>query len=45
MEIEKEAIRKCLEKHKNRRRNAARELGISERTLYRKIIEYNLPQK
>lgn len=44
-EMEKEAIAKCLLKHRNRRRNAARELGISERTLYRKIMEYGLPQK
>ncbi|GHT81810.1 sigma-54-dependent Fis family transcriptional regulator [Bacteroidia bacterium] len=36
-EKEKELIRKSLEKHKHNRRNAAQELGISERTLYRKI--------
>ncbi|MFH0895072.1 MAG: sigma-54 dependent transcriptional regulator [Bacteroidota bacterium] len=35
-------IRKALEKHKGRRRNAARELGISERTLYRKINEHSI---
>ncbi|MBP5307012.1 MAG: sigma-54-dependent Fis family transcriptional regulator [Paludibacteraceae bacterium] len=41
-EIEKETIRKALEKHHGRRRLAARELGFSERTLYRKIKEYGL---
>jgi transcriptional regulator with PAS, ATPase and Fis domain len=35
-------IRRALEKHKGKRKNAAEELGISERTLYRKIKEYNL---
>ena len=39
---EAELIQKALEKHDGRRRNAAQELGISERTLYRKIQEYNL---
>ena len=39
---ELELIRRALEKHEGRRRNAARELGISERTLYRKIKEYKL---
>jgi transcriptional regulator with PAS, ATPase and Fis domain len=33
-------IKKALRKHKGKRKNAARELGISERTLYRKINEY-----
>jgi len=37
-----ELIRKALDKHKGKRKYAARELGISERTLYRKIKEYNL---
>ena len=37
-----ELIRKSLEKHNGRRREAAAELGISERTLYRKIKELNL---
>ena len=41
-DTEKELIRKALEKHKNKRKYAAEELGISERTLYRKIKEYNL---
>lgn len=40
---EKELIVKALEKYRGRRKNAARELGISERTLYRKIKEYNIP--
>jgi transcriptional regulator with PAS, ATPase and Fis domain len=41
-EKEIEMIRKALEKFKGKRKNAAQELGISERTLYRKIKEYNL---
>lgn len=41
-EREKELIVKALEKHNSKRKNAAKELGISERTLYRKIKEYNL---
>lgn len=40
--IEKEMIIKALERHKGKRKEAARELGISERTLYRKINEYGL---
>lgn len=40
-EKEVEMIRKSLEKHK-KRKLAAKELGISERTLYRKIKQYNL---
>jgi transcriptional regulator with PAS, ATPase and Fis domain len=39
---EKDLIKKALQKHKNKRKYAAEELGISERTLYRKIKEYNL---
>lgn len=39
---EKELIQKALEKYHGRRRFAASELGISERTLYRKIKEYDL---
>jgi len=35
-------IRKALEKHNGKRKNAANELGISERTLYRKIKEYDI---
>jgi len=41
-EIEKDVIRKALEKHGGRRKDAADELKISERTLYRKIKEYDL---
>ncbi|MDX9882301.1 MAG: sigma-54 dependent transcriptional regulator [Prolixibacteraceae bacterium] len=37
-----ELIRKALEKHKGKRKYAAQELGISERTLYRKIKEYDI---
>ncbi len=37
-----ELIRKALEKHSGKRKYAAAELGISERTLYRKIKEYNI---
>lgn len=39
---EKELIQKALKKHNGRRKEAAQELGISERTLYRKIKEYDL---
>ncbi|MCF8228029.1 MAG: sigma-54 dependent transcriptional regulator [Bacteroidales bacterium] len=35
-------IKKALEKHNGKRKDAAKELGISERTLYRKIKEYNI---
>ncbi|HTO38976.1 MAG TPA: sigma-54 dependent transcriptional regulator [Brumimicrobium sp.] len=41
-EREKEYIQKALEKHSGKRKDAAQDLGISERTLYRKIKEYNL---
>lgn len=41
---EKELIQKALEKHRGKRKYAASELGISERTLYRKIKEYNLAE-
>lgn len=41
-EVEKEMIRKALERHHGRRKNAAQDLKISERTLYRKIKEYGL---
>ena len=41
-EVEKEMIRKALERHHGRRKNAAKDLTISERTLYRKIKEYGL---
>lgn len=39
---EEELIIKALEKHKGKRKDAAKELGISERTLYRKIRDYNI---
>lgn len=41
-EREKELIIKALDKHDGKRKNAAEELGISERTLYRKIKEYEI---
>ena len=41
---EKELIKKALEKHNGKRKYASEELGISERTLYRKIKEYNLSE-
>ncbi|MDK2977422.1 MAG: hypothetical protein PWP52_136 [Bacteroidales bacterium] len=37
-----ELIRKALDKHNGKRKYAAQELGISERTLYRKIKEYDI---
>ncbi len=42
IDSERELIKRALEKHSNRRKDAAEELGISERTLYRKIKEYDL---
>ncbi|WP_342647149.1 sigma-54 dependent transcriptional regulator [Mucilaginibacter sp. CSA2-8R] len=42
IEKESDLIRKALKKHKGKRKLAAHELGISERTLYRKIKELNL---
>ena len=39
---EKELIIKALRKNKNKRKYAAKDLGISERTLYRKIKHYNI---
>ena len=41
-ETEKHLIRKALKKHNGKRKLAAEDLGISERTLYRKIKEYDL---
>lgn len=41
-EIEKDAIKRTLQKYKGRRKEAADELHISERTLYRKIKQYDL---
>jgi transcriptional regulator with PAS, ATPase and Fis domain len=39
---EKELIEKALQRHHGKRKSAANELGVSERTLYRKIKEYNI---
>ena len=41
-ENEKQLIKKALEKHDGKRKEAAQDLGISERTLYRKIKQYEL---
>lgn len=41
-DMEKHLIIKALEKHNGKRKDAAFDLGISERTLYRKIKEYDL---
>jgi len=41
-DVEKDMIKKALERHNGKRKDAAQELKISERTLYRKIKEYNL---
>ena len=41
-EVEKEMIAKALARHNGKRKSAASDLGISERTLYRKIKEYGL---
>ena len=44
-QTEKELICKALERNKGKRKDAAKELGISERTLYRKINEYQIKSK
>lgn len=41
-DLEREMIKRALEKNHGKRKNAARDLDISERTLYRKIKEYGL---
>jgi DNA-binding NtrC family response regulator len=41
---EKELIIKALKKHKGKRKDAAADLGISERTLYRKLKEYDIEE-
>lgn len=41
---EKELIIKALKKHKGKRKDAALDLGISERTLYRKLKEYDIEE-
>jgi DNA-binding NtrC family response regulator len=43
-DMEKDFILKALRKHRGRRKDAAVELGISERTLYRKIKEFNIKE-
>ena len=40
--MEKELITKALKKYNGKRRDAAEELGISERTLYRKIKQFDI---
>ncbi len=42
MDKEKELIIKALKKHRGKRKDAASDLGISERTLYRKLKEYDI---
>ena len=42
VDAEKEIIIKALERHNGKRKYAAQDLKISERTLYRKIKEYGL---
>jgi transcriptional regulator with PAS, ATPase and Fis domain len=44
MDKEKELIIKALKKHKGKRKDAASDLGISERTLYRKLKEYDIEE-
>ncbi len=41
-DVERKTIKQALERHRGRRRDAAKELNISERTLYRKIKEYGI---
>ncbi|MEQ8625696.1 MAG: sigma-54 dependent transcriptional regulator [Vicingaceae bacterium] len=43
-ETEKKLIKRALQKHQGKRKHAAEDLGISERTLYRKIKEYEIEQ-
>lgn len=44
MDKEKELIIKALKKHKGKRKDASMDLGISERTLYRKLKEYDIDE-
>ncbi|MDR0792553.1 MAG: sigma-54 dependent transcriptional regulator [Chitinophagaceae bacterium] len=44
MDKEKELIIKALKKHRGKRKDAAMDLGISERTLYRKLKEYDIEE-
>jgi transcriptional regulator with PAS, ATPase and Fis domain len=41
-DMEKDLIQKSLKKHRSKRKDAALDLGISERTLYRKLKEYDI---
>ena len=41
-DMEKKAVLIALERNKGKRRQAAKDLNISERTLYRKIKEYGI---
>lgn len=43
-DMERDFIEKALKKHKGKRKDAAAELGISERTLYRKIQQYEIEE-
>ena len=43
-DMERDLIEKALKKHKGKRKDAAAELGISERTLYRKIQQYEIEE-
>ncbi len=44
MDKEKELIIKALKKHRGKRKDASLDLGISERTLYRKLKEYDIAE-
>ncbi len=44
MDKEKELIEKALKKHRGKRKDASTDLGISERTLYRKLKEYDIKE-
>jgi DNA-binding NtrC family response regulator len=44
-DAEKELIRRALARHHGKRKGAAKDLSISERTLYRKIKEYGLDEE
>lgn len=44
-DVERQMIVRALEKNRGKRRKAAQELNISERTLYRKIKEYGLDKE
>jgi DNA-binding NtrC family response regulator len=44
MDKEKELIIKALKKHRGKRKDASADLGISERTLYRKLKEYSIDE-